>query len=316
MFIAVDFDNTVVKQNRAYEDTTTPLEFVDGAEQALRELKRGGHVLLLWSARASRALLIDPALDPFVRAGLRRVNVDQWRRSQAVNITRYKQMIDFVATHLPGVFDAVDDGAAGKPSVDRFIDDRAMRPGRGAGGMTWSEIAEMFGVPANKVPPAGALSVPTVAQEDDWSCGAAALLAVLRFFRATTSTRPRALYSELGTNAKDGTSPEAIVKAANAHGLRANWRTGISLNDLLDAAKEKVPVILDIQEPEGDVKPTLPDGHYVVLVGAEIFSDGQRFLHVMNPSGGKYETLPARDLLKRWVDVEGARGGVFCMGPG
>lgn len=145
MVLAIDFDGTVVLQDRAYDDLETPLELVPGAEQALHELKRAGHILLLWSARANRALLVDPLLDPLVRAGVRRVDIAQWRRSQGLHIARYRQMLDFVAMHLPGVFDAVDDGASGKPNVDRFVDDRSLRPGRGVGGVTWPEIAELFG---------------------------------------------------------------------------------------------------------------------------------------------------------------------------
>lgn len=147
MILAIDFDGTVCRQDRPYDDVETPLEFIDGAERALRALKRAGHVLLLWSARSSRDLLVDPMLDPLVRAGVRRIDMDQWRRSQPLNIARHRQMIEFVATRLPGVFDAIDDGASGKPHADRFIDDRSLRPGRGMGGVSWFDISEMFGVP-------------------------------------------------------------------------------------------------------------------------------------------------------------------------
>lgn len=142
------FDGTVVRQERAYDDVATPLEFVDGAEEALRALKRAGHVLLLWSARASRALLIDPTLDPLVRAGVKVVNMKQWKRSQGINVARHRQMLAFVAERLPGVFDAIDDGAAGKPTVDRFIDDKALQLGAAYGGLGWWTVAEMYGARA------------------------------------------------------------------------------------------------------------------------------------------------------------------------
>lgn len=301
MIFAIDFDGTVVQQKGAYDDTTTPLEFMPGARRTLFALKMAGHVLLLWSARASRSLLIDPTLDPLVRAGARIVNMDQWRKSQPINIARHRQMLDFVAKNLPGVFDAIDDGAAGKPSCDRFIDDRAIGLGRGAGKLPWAELAELYGVLL--------LAMPKVEQETNFSCGAAALLSVLRYFEVPVADE-RQLYADLGTNARTGTAPEEISRVANEVGLMANWRTGVEVRDLRDAIAEGVPVILDVQEPEdGVVKPRLPDGHYVVLAGID-----QKTATIMNPSGGKLERLPLSVLYERWIDTDGVRGGIFIDG--
>lgn len=161
MYIAVDFDGTVVVQDgRAYDDLETPLEFLRdpdtgyGARDGLLALKRGGHRLLLWSGRASRSLRIDPGLDPFVRAGARPLNRLEWEARRPIHVARYQQMLDFVAAHLPGVFDAIDDGAAGKPQVDLFLDDKAVRRGPGPGGFGWRALAFLFGdaVPARRVP--------------------------------------------------------------------------------------------------------------------------------------------------------------------
>lgn len=147
MFFAIDFDGTVVEQSRPYDDLTTPLRFMPGAKEALLSLKRAGHKLLLWSARSSRALLEDPMLDPLVRTGARRVDVDSWRERRALHTARYFEMLDFVERELPGVFDAVDDGAGGKPHVDFFVDDRAMKLGRGLNGFDWPTIAQIYGEP-------------------------------------------------------------------------------------------------------------------------------------------------------------------------
>lgn len=142
MRIAIDWDGTVITQDRPYADTTTPMEFVDGARDALLSLKRAGHLLLLWSGRASRALLVDPTLDPFVRAGVTQVDRAHWLASRAIHRARYEQMIEFVERELPGVFDAIDDGLAGKPSVDLFIDDKTMVM---RGPATWARIARVYG---------------------------------------------------------------------------------------------------------------------------------------------------------------------------
>ena len=118
------------------------MRFVDGAKEGLLALKRAGHLLLLWSGRASRALLVDPLLDPFVRAGVCEANVKEWRESRWLHKARYDQMIEFVERELPGVFDAIDDGLAGKPNVDLFIDDKAMVM---RGPATWARIARQYG---------------------------------------------------------------------------------------------------------------------------------------------------------------------------
>lgn len=148
MIICIDFDDTVVSQRgRAYDDVTTPLYFVVGAEGALAALKRAGHTLILYSGRANRALRIDPYLDPLVRAGRKRINMDWWTANQPVNEARYQQMLTFVAEKLPGVFDAVDDGVQGKPSADMYIDDKALRLGHGAYAALWYNVAMMHGEP-------------------------------------------------------------------------------------------------------------------------------------------------------------------------
>lgn len=146
MIIAIDFDGTLVQQDgRAYDDLDTPLVFLPGAKEGLLALKKAGHTLLLWSARMSAALLVDPSLDPLVRAGARRIDRSRWEASLSLNQARCQQMLDFVDRELPGIFAAIDDGAGGKPQVDCFIDDRALRCGYGPGGATWERITYLYG---------------------------------------------------------------------------------------------------------------------------------------------------------------------------
>ena len=142
MRVGIDFDGTVVSQDRPYADVVSPLEFVPGAKEGLLALKAAGHLLLLWSGRASRALLVDPELDPFVRAGVVQVDRRAWQESRWLHQSRYDQMIEFVERELPGVFDAIDDGLAGKFSFDLVIDDKAMSF---RGPATWARIARQYG---------------------------------------------------------------------------------------------------------------------------------------------------------------------------
>lgn len=116
-----------------------------GAKEALVALRRAGHVLLLWSARMSAALLVDPSLDPLVRARVRRIDQTSWEHSLSLNQARCQQMLDFVERELPGIFAAIDDGAGGKPQVDCFVDDKALRVGYGPGAGSWARIAHLYG---------------------------------------------------------------------------------------------------------------------------------------------------------------------------
>jgi hypothetical protein len=136
----------IVDQNRAYDDLVSPLQFNQGAREALFELKAAGHLLILWSGRLSSALLVDPLLDPLVKAGKKKVNLEWWRDSSLpIHQARAKQMLDFISKYLPGVFDAIDDGAGGKPNADLFIDDRAIRFGVGPSSVAWDYIGHVYG---------------------------------------------------------------------------------------------------------------------------------------------------------------------------
>lgn len=146
MIIAFDFDGSIVSMDgRAYEDIETPLRFMPHARECLLALKRAGHVLLLYSARANRSLREDSQFDPLVRASVRKVDRERWERMRPINEARYQQMLDFVAIELPGVFDAVDDGRQGKPCVDLFLDDRAVKLGLGCQAVSLDRVAFIYG---------------------------------------------------------------------------------------------------------------------------------------------------------------------------
>lgn len=144
MKIAVDFDNTLVERD-------PPLRLKPGVLRALLALRTAGHELLLYSARSNRAMRFNPDLDPLCPETERR-----WRealpdperlRVQEVHQKLHADMVAFVNAVLPGVFNAIDDGAQGKPLADLFIDDKALNPLR-AGGPTssgWDWIARTYG---------------------------------------------------------------------------------------------------------------------------------------------------------------------------
>lgn len=154
--------------------------------------------------------------------------------------------------------------------------------------------------------PVDALPVPIVAQETDYSCGAAALLALMQYWGVDQGLSETDLHDDLETTKKDGTPPFAMAEEATARGLKSNYRGDVTSEDLRDALTVGVTVILDIQadEPEDE-----DSGHYVVLVGM----DGEN-AYVMDPSsGGSYAWLPLDELDARWHD-ERDHGAVFVEG--
>jgi hypothetical protein len=124
MIIAIDFDGTIVSDAQPYDDTTTPLRFLPGAKSALLRMKAAGHVLILFSGRASPWLRDASVIDPLVAAGVRKAHKATAERSRQINQARYDQMLAFVKKELPGVFALVWEHS-GKPGADVFIDDRA-----------------------------------------------------------------------------------------------------------------------------------------------------------------------------------------------
>ena len=146
MIVAIDFDSTLVDEwGRRFDDVTSPLKLMGGARKALVAMKAAGHVVLVYSARANRALREDPMLDPLARVGAVKVDIVQWTKEQPLHEARYQQMVQFCATTLKGLVDAVDDGGQGKPVADLYIDDRALRFGGGVDGHSWFDIARQFG---------------------------------------------------------------------------------------------------------------------------------------------------------------------------
>jgi hypothetical protein len=144
VIVCVDFDGTIVERDRM------PFRFLPGAVDGLRALKRAGHVLVLYSARANRAVRYNPELDPLVRAGIRPVPSDEeWPNVAAAHEALYRQMCRFVAVALPGLFDAIDDGEAGKPICDVLIDDRSINPVSAGGPFSsgWAMVARTYGEP-------------------------------------------------------------------------------------------------------------------------------------------------------------------------
>jgi predicted double-glycine peptidase len=150
--------------------------------------------------------------------------------------------------------------------------------------------------------PATALGVPAVRQATGYSCGPAALTAILRYWRRPVACEQE-LYAPLHTTPKDGTEPERLAEVARARGLDAVYRTGVTVDELRAALAAGTTVILDLQawrDRPVAWRDDWDDGHYVVLVAIA----GDR-LYAMDPSAdGGYSWLPLAEFVDRWHDFE------------
>ena len=155
--------------------------------------------------------------------------------------------------------------------------------------------------------PRDALPVPLTPQDTDYSCGAAAVLACLRYYGVDGGMNEGELYDALGTTDENGTAPTIMADVLNQFGLGANYRNDISLDDLRAAVSERVPVILDIQAVVTDDDEW--HGHYVVLIALD-----KARVYFMDPAAGAYLFQPLDEFERAWFDVEGPRGGVFVLG--
>jgi predicted double-glycine peptidase len=160
------------------------------------------------------------------------------------------------------------------------------------------------------------LALPDVQQTTDFTCGAAALQAVLAYYGEETSEV--GLARELGATLDDGIPPEAIARVAKAHHLRADLRQGLTVDDLRRAVAHGIPVLLALQAWPDSVRTHFADdwddGHYVVVVAVEhdriVFEDPSLL--------GSRGVLTRAELEDRWHDADGGRRnlhlGIFFSG--
>ncbi|MBN1532026.1 MAG: C39 family peptidase [Spirochaetes bacterium] len=149
------------------------------------------------------------------------------------------------------------------------------------------------------------LPVPDVRQSTTYSCGAAALQAVLMYWGV--EKREGDLMKMLGSSETSGTGPERIAAVAKQLGMKAAVRENLSIVDLRHSIERGVPVIVAIQAwvdpaPRGFCwRDDWEDGHYVVVTGLD-----ERNVYVEDPSllgTGGY--IPLGEFADRWHDYSG-----------
>jgi len=157
--------------------------------------------------------------------------------------------------------------------------------------------------PSVAVPSSLLASVPDVRQSTGYTCGVAALQAVLA--RWGTSEREDRLAARLRSTPEAGTHPVDIVRVAGEFGLSAELREGLTLADLETALAAGTSVIVDLQAWRD--RTNVPwteiwdDGHYMVLLGLDAEN-----LYFEDPSLlGVRGVIPRAEFVDRWHDYEG-----------
>lgn len=130
------------------------------------------------------------------------------------------------------------------------------------------------------------LPVPDVDQSPGM-CGPAALRAVAGFYGRDVSEAEIARLA--GSTEKDGTKPEALIRAAKALGFQAALRDCASIQDIQSWLDHGIPVIVDWF--------SVDDGHYSVVKSIE---DGM--VYMMDPEPGRETEMPADSFERTWFD--------------
>src|SRR5262245_47551647 len=148
------------------------------------------------------------------------------------------------------------------------------------------------------------LPLPDVRQQTNYTCGAAALKAVLAYY-GKNHLNEMALSRQLRTTPKDGTDPADIRRVAQKYGVEAQIKTGLSLRDLERSYRSGRPVIVAYQAwPEHpkqvDYKNDWVDGHYSVVIGLD-----EKNVYLEDPSlRGARGSIARSAFLERWHDTD------------
>lgn len=148
--------------------------------------------------------------------------------------------------------------------------------------------------------PSETLAVPFERQETAYTCGAASLRAVARYWKAEPGSQVDVARA-CGTTPANGAEPERMVEFARSLGLRVTSATGVSLETLQTSLARGIPVILGLQawvEPGEAPDEGCKDGHFVVLVALD--RDNAYFMDPARAFALSFMFLPVADLLARW----------------
>ncbi len=146
-------------------------------------------------------------------------------------------------------------------------------------------------------------------QSTEYSCGAAALQAVLRYWGKDLE-EPE-LIQLLHTSPETGTYVGDIVRVARGLGMKAEMKENVSLSDLQDSLKKGIPVIVcgqawrSREDSDKSVQEDWEDGHYIVVLGMD-----KRYIYYQDPFIKRGKVFVTHQLFeKSWHNVRGKTSG-------
>ncbi len=121
------------------------------------------------------------------------------------------------------------------------------------------------------------IAVPDVTQQTDYSCGAASLQAVAKYYGVGPDEEWE-FVRDLRMDHRVGSHPDQIRRAATEYGLMCRDYDPMTIDELRTELDQRHPVLLMIQAwgeekvngawlPRGDYQDDWKDGHWVVAIG-------------------------------------------------
>ena len=148
-------------------------------------------------------------------------------------------------------------------------------------------------------------SMPDTRQSTEYSCGAAAMQAVLGYWGRDIGEED--VREMLNTNEESGTYPDDIIRVAKALGLQAEYKENMSMADLENYVAEGIPVIVDCQawrsvsQYNESWADTWNNGHWLVVIGIDENNVTLEDPYILGDRG----FMSREEFLARWHNVRG-----------
>ena len=148
-------------------------------------------------------------------------------------------------------------------------------------------------------------SMPDTRQSTEYSCGAAAMQAVLGYWGRDIGEED--VREMLNTNEVSGTYPDDIIRVAKALGLQAEYKENMSMADLENYVAEGIPVIVDCQawrsvsQYNESWADTWNNGHWLVVIGIDENNVTLEDPYILGDRG----IMSREEFLARWHNMRG-----------
>jgi predicted double-glycine peptidase len=148
-------------------------------------------------------------------------------------------------------------------------------------------------------------NMPDTRQSTEYSCGAAALQAVLGYWGRDIGEKD--LMELLNTDPESGTYPDDIIRVARQMGLEAEYGENLTLADIEDSLQEGKPVMIDCQawksvsEFNDSWAVVWNNGHWMVIIGLDNKNVYFEDPYILGSRG----FMSRQEFLERWHNPRG-----------